>query len=121
MRPACPPLLFGCKFLNFSRSNSVLELAGRRAMLELSGRNDDETAGRYANPDGDEYRVMVASITKSLNLTSLRYQRLDDCVAAIGLPKSRLCTFCWDGVNGKTCAGCPAAASCSPASSPVGA
>jgi amidophosphoribosyltransferase len=107
VRVACPPLLFGCKFLNFSRSNTVLELAGRRAMLEVSGRNDDETARRFSNPDSDEYRTMVASVTASLNLTSLQYQRLDDCVSAIGLPKTRLCTYCWDGTEGPSrCNGC---------------
>lgn len=109
VRVACPPLLFGCKFLNFSRSNSVLELAGRRAMLELSGRNDDETARRFADPDSPEYQAMVDTVASSLNLSSLRYQRLDDCVAAIGLPKTRLCTYCWDGTEGPDrCAGCAA-------------
>lgn len=109
VRIACPPLLFGCKFLNFSRSTSVLELAGRRAMLALSGRNDDRTAVRFADPDSDEYRAMVGKVSQELNLTTLQYQRLDDCVAAIGLPKRKLCTYCWDGVEGSGgCAGCQA-------------
>jgi len=98
MRPACPPLIHGCKFLNFSRSRSELDLAGRRAIQEMEG---DEPASLepYADPDTDEHADMVDGIRKRLNLTTLRYQRLPDLVDAIGLPKERLCTFCWDGVE----------------------
>ncbi len=98
MRPACPPLIHGCKFLNFSRSRSELDLAGRRAIHEREG---DEPASLepYADPDTDEHADMVDRIRKRLNLTTLRYQRLPDLVDAIGLPKERLCTFCWDGVE----------------------
>jgi len=98
MRPACPPLLYGCKFLNFSRSRSELELAARRSICEIEG---DETATpeAYADPDSDTFHRMVEGIRKRLNLTTLQYQRLDDLVAAIGLPKEKLCTYCWDGVT----------------------
>jgi len=100
MRPACPPLVFSCKFLNFSRSRSVMDLAGRKAMHELQpdGVSDSELAD-YANPDTDRYCSMVDCIGKRLKLTSLRYQRLDDLVSAIGMPKDKLCTYCWDGVE----------------------
>ena len=100
MRPACPPLVFGCKFLNFSRSQSVMDLAGRKAMHELQpdGVSYSELAD-YANPDTDRYCSMVDCIGKRLKLTSLRYQRLDDLVSAIGMPKDKLCTYCWDGVE----------------------
>ena len=98
MRPACPPLIHGCKFLNFSRSRSELDLAGRRAIQEMEG---DEPASLepYADPDTDQHAGMVDRIRKRLNLTTLRYQRLPDLVDAIGLPKESLCTFCWDGVE----------------------
>ncbi len=117
-RVACPPLLFGCKFLNFSRSTSELELVGRRVMLELTGRNDDATAKAFADPDTADYAAMVEGIRQKLQLTSLRYQRLDDCIAAIGLPRTRLCTYCWNGVEGPDrCTGCPG---CADASHPGG-
>ncbi len=98
MRPACPPLVFGCKFLNFSRSRSELDLAGRWAIAELEGDQPDNL-DKYADPESDEYEAMLEVIRKRLGLTSLKYQRLDDLVAAIGLPKERLCTYCWDGAE----------------------
>jgi amidophosphoribosyltransferase len=104
MRPACPPLLYGCKFLNFSRNRSVLDLAARRAVKELGGR--EEHVPEYANPDSDRHAVMAERIRQRLGLTSLKYQRLEDLVAAIGLPKEKLCTYCWDGAE--RCAACPA-------------
>jgi len=99
MRPACPPLVFGCKYLNFSRNRSELDLAGRKSILELEGRAD-ANLDEYSNPDSDRYRAMVELIRRKLGLTTLAYQRLDDLVAAIGLPKNRLCTYCWDGCEG---------------------
>jgi amidophosphoribosyltransferase len=95
MRIACPPLLFACNFLNFSESRSVLELAGRKAIHQLGG--DEENLQKYANPDSEEYKKMVQQIAKNLDLDSLIYQRMDDLVEAIGLPKEKLCTHCWDG------------------------
>jgi len=103
MRPACPPLVYGCKFLNFSRSRSELDLAARRAVREIEGKASPRLA-RYADPSTPEYAEMVERIGKRLGLTSLRYQRLEDLVAAIGLPKERLCTYCWDGAE--PCSGC---------------
>ncbi|HUU09344.1 MAG TPA: amidophosphoribosyltransferase [Phycisphaerae bacterium] len=98
MRPACPPLVHGCKFLNFSRSRSELDLAGRRAICEIEGTETASPEG-YDDPDSPKYARMVESVRRRLNLTTLRYQRLDDLVKAIGLPKSRLCTYCWDGAT----------------------
>jgi amidophosphoribosyltransferase len=98
MRPACPPLVFSCKFLNFSRSRTELDLAGRWAIAELDGEKPDNLEV-YANQGSDRYRAMLEVIRERLGLTSLRYQRLDDLVAAIGMPKKRLCTYCWDGVE----------------------
>jgi len=99
MRPACPPLIYNCRFLNFSRSRSELDLAGRKAITELEG-----PAGKleeYVDPDGEKHRAMVEVIRKRLNLTTLKYQRLGDLVQAIGLPKEKLCTYCWDGACGQ--------------------
>jgi len=96
MRPACPPLVFGCKFLNFSRSRSELDLAGRKAVKELEG-TSDACLDEYSNPGTEKYCAMVERIRARLQLTTLRYQKLDDLVAAIGLPKEKLCTYCWDG------------------------
>jgi amidophosphoribosyltransferase len=98
MRPACPPLVYSCKFLNFSQSRSELDLAGRWAIKELIGKNIDDPA-EYINPESENYKAMVDIIRKKLKLTSLKYQRLEDLVNAIGLPKEKLCTYCWDGVE----------------------
>jgi amidophosphoribosyltransferase len=96
MRPACPPLIYGCKFLNFSRSRSDLDLAGRRAIREIEG-SDHPDLTEYAAGEGEKFERMVELIRQELNLTSLRFQRLPDLVRAIGLPKEQLCTYCWDG------------------------
>ena len=98
MRPACPPLVYACKFLNFSRSRSEMDLAARIAINELVGENVGEL-NEYAQAGSDKYMAMVESIRKRLNLTSLQYQRLEDLVEAIGLPKDKLCTYCWDGAE----------------------
>ncbi len=97
MRIACPPLLYPCDFLNFSQSRSTLELAGRRAVSELGGTEAD--LAEYANPDSTKYQAMVNKVAERLDLDTLVYQRLDDLVYAIGLPKDRLCTHCWDGTS----------------------
>jgi len=96
MRPACPPLIHGCKYLNFSRSRSDLDLAARKAIHWLEGDHCD-CLQEYADPTSDKHAAMVEVIREQLGLTSLRYQRLEDLVRAIGLPKSKLCTYCWDG------------------------
>jgi len=96
MRPACPPLLFGCKFLNFSRSRSELDLAGRRAVKQLEG-DDGQHLEQYRDPATPQHAAMCAAIGRELGLTTLQYQRLDDLVAAIGLQRERLCTYCWSG------------------------
>ncbi|MBN2024297.1 MAG: amidophosphoribosyltransferase [Pirellulales bacterium] len=104
MRPACPPLVFGCKFLNFSRSKSVLDLAARKAIKEL-GDGEDQLA-EYAESGSDRHAAMTQRVRQSLEITSLQYQTLGDLVSAIGLPKEKLCTYCWDGATCATCAGC---------------
>jgi amidophosphoribosyltransferase len=96
MRPACPPLVHGCRFLNFSQSKSELDLAARRAVKALEG-SADAHLDEYADPSTDRYRAMVEWIRESLGLTTLQYQHLDAMVAAIGLPRDRVCTYCWNG------------------------
>jgi amidophosphoribosyltransferase len=96
MRPACPVLIHPCEFINFSSSRSTLDLAGRKAILELEGR-DDARLEAYARAGSEPNRAMVEVIRRRLHLTTLKYQRLEDLVAAVGLPKERLCTHCWDG------------------------
>jgi amidophosphoribosyltransferase len=98
MRPACPPLVYSCKFLNFSRSRSELDLAGRWAIKELIGKNIDDPVD-YIDPESENYKAMVEVIRKRLGLTTLKYQRLEDLVSSIGLPKERVCTYCWDGID----------------------
>ena len=95
MRIACPPLTYSCDFLNFSQSRSTLELASRKAIKQLEG--EERHFEEYANPTTDRYRSMVDKIAENLGIDSLMYQNLDDLVEAIGLPKERLCTHCWDG------------------------
>ncbi len=95
MRIACPPLLYSCDFLNFSRSKKVSELASRKAISKLEGDKEADLAG-YGNPESEKYKAMVDTIRGSLNLTSLGYQHLPDLITAIGLPKEKLCTHCWD-------------------------
>jgi amidophosphoribosyltransferase len=99
MRPACPPLLFGCKFLNFSRSKSELDLAARRAVKEIQG-DGTENLDRYAMTGSPEYEAMVDRIRQRLSLTTLRYQELGDMIEAIGLAPERVCTYCWTGCEG---------------------
>ncbi len=98
IRPACPPLLYGCKYLNFSRSNSEMDLITRRVIERLENGNvTDEVLQEYANPESEKYEKMVDEIRKELNFTSLRFNRLDDMLDATGLDRSQLCTYCWDG------------------------
>jgi amidophosphoribosyltransferase len=96
MRPACPPLLYSCKFLNFSRSRSELDLAGRKAILDLEGAGDAHLDD-YSDAASDRHAAMVNRIGERLELSSLQYQKLDDMIAAIGLPREQLCTYCWNG------------------------
>ncbi len=96
MRIACPPLLYGCKYLNFSRSKSVYDLATRRYIREMEG-DDPAAVEKYLDPDGEPHKTMVDKIRSDLSLTSLSFQRLEDLVKAIGLPQDKICTRCWTG------------------------
>lgn len=98
IRPACPPLLYGCKYLNFSRSSSEMDLITRRVIDRLeNGKVTEEVLQEYADPESEKYEQMVEEIRKELNFTSLRFNRLDDMLDSVGIDKCKLCTYCWDG------------------------
>ena len=108
VRIACPPLLYPCRFINFSRSKSEYDLVTRRYIRGKEGEGAD--VAKYADPSSEAYRGMVEYIREKLNLTSLAFQTLDDLIGAIGLPADRLCTYCWTGRDvscGGGCPGCP--------------
>ncbi len=98
IRPACPPLIFGCKYLNFSRSKSEMELITRVVIQELEdGEVTDEVLREYADYNSEKYEKMIARICEKLNFTSLRFHRLDDMIEAVGIEPCKLCTYCWSG------------------------
>ena len=99
VRPACPPLLYGCKYLNFSRSKSDLDLITRRIIREWEGDNDINVLEEYADPNSDRYAAMLEEIRKRQNFTSLRYHRLDDLIKSIGIDACQVCTYCFNGVE----------------------
>jgi len=98
MRIACPPLLYPCLFLNFTASKSHLDLIARRVIKELEG-VDDKDLDIYGKAGSPQYREMVEKIRKELNITTLKFNTLENLVEAIGLPKEDLCTHCWDGTS----------------------
>lgn len=99
IRPACPPLVYGCKYLNFSRSSSDMDLITRRVISKLEGTDEvaDEVLQEYADPNSEKYEIMVEEIRKELNFTTLKYNRLDDMLDSVGIEPCKLCTYCWNG------------------------
>ncbi|MBR6056480.1 MAG: amidophosphoribosyltransferase [Bacilli bacterium] len=97
VRSSCPPIIYGCKYLNFSASTGEMELITRRAIMALEGNVEPETIKKYLDPDGKEYANMVEYIREKLNFTSLRFMRLDDLKEAVGMDPDKICTYCWDG------------------------
>lgn len=98
IRTGCPPIMFGCKYLNFSRSTSENELITRRVIKELEGGEPDmETLYEYADPESEKYKKMVEKISELLHFTTLAYLRLDDMLDSVGVDPSQLCTYCWNG------------------------
>jgi len=96
VRPACPPLMFTCKFALSTRS--LDELVARRAIWDIEGQDIDDIRD-YLDEDSDKYKKMVDWIAREIDATTLRYQRIDDMVKAIGLPRDKLCLHCWIGEN----------------------
>ena len=99
IRPACPPIMYGCKYLNFSRSRSLNELVARRMIEKLEGTMtpDESIMAEYTNPDSERYKDLLEEIRKDQNFTSLHYHRLDDMLDSIGIEPCKLCTYCWNG------------------------
>ena len=97
VRPACPPLVYGCKYLNFSRSKSELDLITRRVIMDKEGDNADKVLEEYTNPNSERYMSMVEEIRKQQKFTTLKYHRLDDLIASIGIEPCKICTYCFDG------------------------
>ncbi|MEG1560623.1 MAG: amidophosphoribosyltransferase [Clostridia bacterium] len=97
IRPACPPLMYSCKYLNFSRSTSDMDLITRRVIKKREGEVTESKLQDYANPDSENYKNMVHDICKELNFTSLNYHRLDDMIKSVGVDPCKLCTYCWNG------------------------
>lgn len=97
IRPACPPLLYGCKYLNFSRSTSEMDLITRRIITKAEGSNATAALPEYSNPESDKYKFMLDEIKNQLNFTTLRYHRLDDMIQSVGISPCKLCTYCWNG------------------------
>lgn len=97
VRPACPPLVYGCKYLNFSRSKSELDLITRQMIQKLEGKNADNVLHEYTDPNSERYNAMVEEIRKQQNFTTLRYFRLDDLLESIGIEPCKVCTYCFDG------------------------
>jgi len=98
MRISCPALIYPCEFLNFSTSRSTLDLAGRKAIVKLENR-EDNSIDKYAIAGTEKNLEMTERIRQKLKLTSLKYQKIEDLIEAIGLPKDKLCTHCWDGTG----------------------
>lgn len=97
IRTACPPVMFNCKYLNFSRSKSELDLMTRRVISRIEGENELANLYKYTDEDSPEYARMVEEIRRELNFTTLKYQRLDDIISATGIEPCKLCTYCWTG------------------------
>lgn len=97
IRPACPPLVYGCKFLNFSRSRSDMDLITRRIIRRMEGDHAEEVLEEYTNPDSQRYHDMVEAIGREMNFSSLRFHRLDDMIKSVGIEPCKLCTYCWNG------------------------
>ena len=98
MRPACPPIMFGCKYINFSRSTSDMDLIARRIIVKLEGGIPSEDRFKlYTDASTQEYQNMVEEIRKEMHFTSLKFPSLEMLVKSIGIPECELCTYCWNG------------------------
>ncbi len=97
IRPACPPIMYGCKFLNFSRTNSELDLIARKVIAEREEKVTPELLADYANSDSENYKAMEKQICKQMNFTTLSYNRLEDMIKATGIEPCKLCTYCMNG------------------------
>lgn len=97
VRSACPPIMFGCKYLTFSRNDSIMDLIGRRAMKALEGNENEDHLDEYIDSSTERGKCLVKKICEDMGFDSLSYQSLDGMLEAIGLPRERICTYCWNG------------------------
>ena len=97
VRSACPPIMYGCKYLNFSRSTSEYDLITRRIIREREGDNDENVVADYADQNSRNHKEMVDTICKRLKFTSLKYHELEDMIESIGIDPCKVCTYCWNG------------------------
>ena len=97
MRSACPPIMYGCKYLNFSRATSDMELIARRVIFELEGEEGEKHIDEYLKPNTERGKKMREVICEQLHLASLEFQSLEGVIEAIGIEPCRLCTYCWSG------------------------
>ena len=97
MRSACPPIMYGCKYLNFSSSKSEMELLTRKTIQDLEGAVGQQHLAEYADPNTERGKAMLDSICKEMGFDSLGYQSLDGLLEAIGLDRDKVCTYCWTG------------------------
>ena len=98
VRPACPPIMYGCKYISFSRSTSDMELIARRIIAQEEGKDvPRDILDDYTNPDSDRYHKMLDIMAKQMNFSSLKFNRMDDMIKAVGIPAEHLCTYCWNG------------------------
>ena len=97
MRSACPPIMFGCKYLNFSSSKSDMELIARRTVQELEGDEGHNHLDEYADCNTERGQCLLNAICKKLGFDSLGYQSLEGVLEAIGIDRDKVCTYCWNG------------------------
>lgn len=97
IRSACPPIMYGCKFLNFSTSRSPMELIARRTVYDLEGEEGEKHLDEYSDPNTERGQKLREAICRQLHFTSLEYQSLDELIKAIGLEPCKVCTYCWNG------------------------
>lgn len=99
IRPACPPIMFGCKFLNFSRSTAVTDLIARRVIEEREGtaNPEQEVIERYLDPVSKEYLALEQRVSEMIGVDSVRYHSLPGVIESIGIDREQICTYCWSG------------------------
>ena len=97
MRSACPPIMYGCKYLSFSTNKSDMDLIARRKVQELEGDEGQKHLEEYADVRTERGKCLLKSICEEMGFDSLRYQSLDGLLEAIGLPPEKVCTYCWNG------------------------
>ena len=97
MRSACPPIMYACKYLNFSRNNSDMDLLARRMINSIEGEEGEKHLDEYSDPKTERGQCLLKTICEKLGFDSLGYQSLDGLLEAIGIDRDKVCTYCWNG------------------------